>query len=285
MYVNCSHGKGIKFIREELKCFAKTNIQFNNKIMFKIIVLLNADNLTVDAQSALRRCIELFSSNTRFFIIVENKNRLLNPILSRFCEIYIPEHRDIHNHVINLHQLKINLTFINNFNNHIHNIHIHNNHNHIHNNHNHNNHIHNNHNNQEINNHNNHNNQEINNHNNHNNQDYNHNQDYIKNTVNYYMLTIFNKQEIIKQEINNQEINNQEINNQDKISDEYLIKLIDNLYNMGISSVDIITWIEESENIWTEYKQASILLIFSKNKHEFRCEQMAMFYLLKLTRS
>ena len=26
MYVNCSHGKGIKFIREELKLFAKTHI-------------------------------------------------------------------------------------------------------------------------------------------------------------------------------------------------------------------------------------------------------------------
>jgi hypothetical protein len=51
--------------------------------------LLNADSLTIDAQSALRRCIELFSHNTRFFILVENKERLLNPILSRFCEIYV----------------------------------------------------------------------------------------------------------------------------------------------------------------------------------------------------
>ena len=31
----------------------------------------------------------LFSHNTRFFIIVENKQKLLNPIISRFCEIYI----------------------------------------------------------------------------------------------------------------------------------------------------------------------------------------------------
>ena len=59
--------------------------------MFKSIVLMNADELTIDAQSALRRCIELFSHNTRFFIIVENKYKLLNPILSRFCEIYIPD--------------------------------------------------------------------------------------------------------------------------------------------------------------------------------------------------
>jgi len=92
MYVNCAHGKGIKFIREELKFFAKMNINSQGNLnLFKTIVLLNGDKLTMDAQSALRRCIELFSHNTRFFVIVEDKNKLLNPILSRFCEIYIPE--------------------------------------------------------------------------------------------------------------------------------------------------------------------------------------------------
>jgi len=104
MFVNCAHGKGIKFIREELKFFAKSNIQFNCGVMFKTIVLLNADFLTIDAQSALRRCIELFSFNTRFFIIVENKHKLLNPILSRFCDIYIPETIGSQNIAINLHQ-------------------------------------------------------------------------------------------------------------------------------------------------------------------------------------
>jgi hypothetical protein len=89
MTVECCHGKGIKFIREELKFFAKAHIQSNCGANFKSIVLLNADSLTIDAQSALRRCIELFSHNTRFFIVVENKERLLNPILSRFCEIYV----------------------------------------------------------------------------------------------------------------------------------------------------------------------------------------------------
>ena len=91
MIVNCAHGKGIKFIREELKFFAKTHIYSNGGNIFKSIILLNADKLTIDAQSALRRCIELFSHNTRFFIIVEDKYKLLKPILSRFCEVYIPE--------------------------------------------------------------------------------------------------------------------------------------------------------------------------------------------------
>jgi DNA polymerase III delta prime subunit len=97
MFVNCAHGKGIKFIRDDLKMFAKTNINFNRGNIFKSIVLYNADKLTMDAQSALRRCIELFSHNTRFFLIVEDKNKLLRPILSRFCEIYIPEPDGINN--------------------------------------------------------------------------------------------------------------------------------------------------------------------------------------------
>ena len=88
MYVECGKGKGIKFIRDELKYFAKSSVK--NLSLIKCIVLINADKLTIDAQSALRRCIELFSITTRFFIIVENKYKLLLPILSRFCCIYVP---------------------------------------------------------------------------------------------------------------------------------------------------------------------------------------------------
>jgi DNA polymerase III delta prime subunit len=110
MYVNCSHGKGIKFIREELKFFAKTHINSNGGNTFKSVVLLNADKLTLDAQSALRRCIELFSHNTRFFIIAEDKYNLMKPILSRFCEIYIPE-PVINDKIVNLYQYNLNKIF------------------------------------------------------------------------------------------------------------------------------------------------------------------------------
>ena len=110
MYVNCAHGKGIKFIREELKFFAKTHIHSNGGDMFKSIVLFNGDKLTMDAQSALRRCIELFSHNTRFFIIVEDKYKLLKPILSRFCEIYIPE-PEYNGNPINLYKYNLKETF------------------------------------------------------------------------------------------------------------------------------------------------------------------------------
>jgi hypothetical protein len=104
--VNCAHGKGIKFVREELKFFAKMHIHSNGGNTFKSIILINGDKLTMDAQSAIRRCIETYTHNTRFFIIVENKSNLLKPILSRFCEIYVPEpewnKRTVHLYTYNL---------------------------------------------------------------------------------------------------------------------------------------------------------------------------------------
>jgi hypothetical protein len=105
MYINCAHSKGIKFIRNELKFFAKTNIHLQQGNIFKSIVLFNADKLTTDAQSALRRCIEKFSRTTRFFIIIENQDKLLKPILSRFCNIFIPvpiidnEEKSLHEYI------------------------------------------------------------------------------------------------------------------------------------------------------------------------------------------
>lgn len=110
MYINCAHGKGIKFIREELKFFARTQINYNSGNFFKSIILSNADKLTIDAQSALRRCIELFNHTTRFFIIVEDKYKLLKPILSRLCEIYVPE-PFINKEKINLYQYNLEQTF------------------------------------------------------------------------------------------------------------------------------------------------------------------------------
>ncbi|ALH23025.1 replication factor C small subunit [Chrysochromulina ericina virus CeV-01B] len=112
LFVNCAQGKGIKFIREDLKFFAKTNINSQNGNLFKSVILSNADKLTIDAQSALRRCIELFSHTTRFFIIVEDKFKLLKPILSRFSELYIPL-PIIDNKSVNLHNYNIENSEIN----------------------------------------------------------------------------------------------------------------------------------------------------------------------------
>ena len=106
-FVNCAHGKGIRFIRNELKFFAKSNINNKGGSFFKSIVLFNADKLTIDAQSALRRCIEQFSHTTRFFIVVQEQSKLLKPIVSRFCNIYIPL-CNIEKKKIQLHEFKNN---------------------------------------------------------------------------------------------------------------------------------------------------------------------------------
>lgn len=87
--VDCSYGKGIKFIREDIKFFAQSNIHTKHGTVFKVILLYNADKLTIDAQSALRRCIELFAQSTRIFMVVDDRSKLMCPILSRFCSIFV----------------------------------------------------------------------------------------------------------------------------------------------------------------------------------------------------
>ena len=101
LMINCAIDKGIHYIRNELKFFAKMN-SGSAEGTFKSIVLLHADKLTIDAQSALRRCIEIFSMYTRFFIVVVNKDELLQPIISRFAQIYV-DNPVIRNKKRNLH--------------------------------------------------------------------------------------------------------------------------------------------------------------------------------------
>jgi DNA polymerase III delta prime subunit len=89
MKIECATSNGIKMIRDVIKEFAKQ--QICNKVYFKSIVLYDAENLTIDAQYSLRRCIEVYSKTTRFFIVTSNRDRLLNPICSRFVHIYVPK--------------------------------------------------------------------------------------------------------------------------------------------------------------------------------------------------
>ena len=112
MILNCTQDKGIRMIREDLKFFAKTNIpniSFDNKhsVQYKVIVLLNAEYLTIDAQSALRRCMELYSNTSRFLMVVANKEKILKPILSRVCDIYCASPK-INNNKINLNEYNVN---------------------------------------------------------------------------------------------------------------------------------------------------------------------------------
>jgi DNA polymerase III delta prime subunit len=89
MKIECATFNGIKMIRDVIKEFAKQ--QIGHQVYFKSIVLYDAENLTIDAQYSLRRCIEVYSKTTRFFIVTSNRDRLLNPICSRFVHIYIPK--------------------------------------------------------------------------------------------------------------------------------------------------------------------------------------------------
>jgi hypothetical protein len=89
MKIECATSNGIKMIRDVIKEFAKQ--QIGSHVYFKSIVLYDAENLTIDAQYSLRRCIEVYSKTTRFFIVTSNRDRLLNPICSRFVHRYVPK--------------------------------------------------------------------------------------------------------------------------------------------------------------------------------------------------
>ncbi len=79
--LNASDERGINVIREKVKEFARSRTPPG--IPFKIIILDEADNMTSDAQQALRRLMELYSSTTRFILIANYPSKIIDPIQSR----------------------------------------------------------------------------------------------------------------------------------------------------------------------------------------------------------
>ena len=78
--LNASDERGIGIIRGKIKEFARTApIQAD----FKIIFLDEADSLTNDAQAALRRTIERYSTICRFILSVNYSSKIIEPIQSR----------------------------------------------------------------------------------------------------------------------------------------------------------------------------------------------------------
>jgi len=80
--LNASDDRGIDVVRGEIKMFCKTS-PLNST--FKIIFLSEADNMTKDAQQALRRIMEQYGNVTRFILDCNNPEKLIEPIKSR-CE-------------------------------------------------------------------------------------------------------------------------------------------------------------------------------------------------------
>jgi len=85
--LNASDERGINVIRDKIKTYARQTINNNNNNLpkWKIIILDEADNLTSDSFFALRRIIEEYSKITRFCIICNHFNKIIDPIVSRCC--------------------------------------------------------------------------------------------------------------------------------------------------------------------------------------------------------
>ena len=83
--LNASDERGIGIIRGKIKDFARTAPI--GKSQFKIIFLDEADSLTADAQSALRRTIEKYTRICRFILSVNYSSRVIEPIQSR-CTVF-----------------------------------------------------------------------------------------------------------------------------------------------------------------------------------------------------
>ncbi len=89
LWINCLYDNGIQSMKQHIKLFAMQIIKQNQSISFKVVVLQYAEYLTHDAQYCLRRTIEQYNKNTRFIVLCENKHKLLQPICSRFVQMYI----------------------------------------------------------------------------------------------------------------------------------------------------------------------------------------------------
>jgi len=84
--LNASDDRGINIVRTAIKDFARTR-SVSEKAPFKLIFLDEADALTKDAQNALRRTMEDYSSNVRFCLSCNYSSRIIPPIQSR-CAIF-----------------------------------------------------------------------------------------------------------------------------------------------------------------------------------------------------
>ena len=82
LYINASDERGIETIRDKVSSFAST-MSFKP---LKVVILDEADFLTIQAQASLRNVIETFSRTTRFIMTCNFVERIIDPLQSR-CQV------------------------------------------------------------------------------------------------------------------------------------------------------------------------------------------------------
>ena len=86
--LNASEERGIRTVRGKIKRFVSASIQSVSTVNINIVILDEADALTLDSQYALRRVMEDSSKNARFILICNYINRIITPLLSRCAIIH-----------------------------------------------------------------------------------------------------------------------------------------------------------------------------------------------------
>lgn len=89
MDINASEERGIEVVRTKIKQFVITKCPIYNvsKSPFKLVILDEADSMTSDAQSMLRRVIENHTENARFCLLC-NKIKNIDPAIQSRCTIF-----------------------------------------------------------------------------------------------------------------------------------------------------------------------------------------------------
>jgi replication factor C small subunit len=97
LYINASDENGIDTIREKVKGFASAASWKS----IKVVILDEADFITIQGQAALRNVIEAFSRSTRFILTCNFIERIIDPLQSRCHTIKItpPSKMDVYNHL------------------------------------------------------------------------------------------------------------------------------------------------------------------------------------------